>query len=91
MLTQFTDAAQRLLRNTEIRGNITQGYPFDNMRRLLQQVMIQLGRCFKLGIDIAFFQPDIILFIHDAHQAFDFVVLVKQAVEHAGPSSMKNT
>lgn len=64
--------------DAEVRSDMAQRYSFQDMRRLQQKILIPLGSRFKLGIHKTFFQPDIIFFVGDPHQSFDFVILVEQ-------------
>lgn len=78
MLKPAADAAQRLLRNTKVRSNITQCHPVNYMWRLLQQVLVTLSSRPELRIYKPLFQPYIILFISNAHQSFNFMIPVEQ-------------
>ncbi len=81
MLKRAADPAEGFRAEGHVRGDITQGYLLYNMRGVFEEVFIAVGSCFEMGIHETFLEADIIFFIRDPDQSFDFVVLVQQFIQ----------
>ena len=79
MLKPASYPAQCFLADTQVRSDMTEWYPFNNVGCLPEQCFIPFRGRFKLGIDESFLQPDIVFFVSDSYQSFYFMVLVKKA------------
>ena len=79
MLKLPADPAEGFGADTQVGRNAAKGNSFEHMRGLVKQIFIAFFGRFKLRVHKSFFQADIIFFISDPYESFNFVVFVEQA------------
>lgn len=76
MLMLAADAAKRFGTDAKVGSNEAERDPFNDVRCLLQQVLVAFCSRFELRIDKALLQPDVIIFVRNSQQSFYFVVII---------------
>ena len=81
MLKPGANPAQRLLCDAEIGSDVAKRYAFQQMRRLVYQVLVALSSGFEMCIDEPFLKADIVFLIGYSNQPFYILVNVEQFVQ----------
>ena len=76
MLKPAAYPAQGFLAYAEVRSYGAERRTPENVRCLREQFLVAFRGGFELGVHIALFQADVIFFIGDAYQPFNFAVLM---------------